>query len=86
MGKRTPIRPNYTANLAAMIAAGVAVKAMCERCEGSRDVDLAALVAVKGAEYDLWGRRTRCRITEGCEGWCRLYFNGRGRFEPMRDG
>lgn len=85
MGKRTPSRPTYTANLVALIAEDVTVKAMCERCNASRIVDLAALVAVKGADYDLWCRRTRCRITEGCGGWCRFYFNGRGRFEPMRD-
>lgn len=86
MGKRTPIRPAYTANLSALIAAAVPVRAMCDRCSGYRDVDLVELAAIKGAEYDLWGRRTRCRITPDCPGWNRFYFFGRGRYETMRNG
>jgi hypothetical protein len=58
---------------------------MCDTCSGYRDVDLAALALIKGAEYSLWGRRTRCRITSGCSGWNRFYVDGRGRFSPMRD-
>ena len=86
MGKRTPIRPSYTANLASLIEAGAHVQASCEKCHEWKDVDLVELAAVKGADYDLWGRRTRCRITIGCDGWNRFYCDGRGRFSPMRDG
>ena len=86
MGKSAPIRPSYTESLGALIAAGVRVRAMCDTCHGFRDVGLEALAGIKGADYDLWGRRTRCRIKSGCKGWNRFYFNaGRGRFEPMRD-
>jgi hypothetical protein len=45
MGKRTPIRPDYTASLATMIAANVRCRAMCDTCNGWRDLDLAALAA-----------------------------------------
>lgn len=85
MGKRPSIRPTYTASLAALIEAGIPVRASCHACGGWRDVDLVALAEVKGAGYDLWGKTTRCRITEGCAGRVRFLFYGRGRFEPMRD-
>lgn len=85
MGKRSSIRPAYTASLATLIAERIPVRAICEACKCYRDVDLEQLSSVKGAAYDLWGRRTRCRITEGCTGWNRFYFFGRGRFESMRD-
>jgi hypothetical protein len=85
MGKRTSLRPSWTADLAALIASETPVRASCHACEGWRDVDLEALAAVKGAHYDLWGKTTRCRITEGCNGKVRFMFYGRGRFEPMRD-
>lgn len=86
MGKRTPMRPSWTANLGVMIAGNVPVRAMCDSCDGYRDVDLVELAAIKGDGYDLWGRRTRCRITPGCGGWNRFYFYGRGRYETMRNG
>jgi hypothetical protein len=83
VGKRTPLRPAYTANLGTLIAADIPIRAMCDRCDGYRDVALRELAAVKGADYDLWGRRTRCRITAGCAGWNHFYFYGRGRYETM---
>jgi hypothetical protein len=86
VGKRTPIRPDYTASLATLIDSNTRVRAMCDTCSGYRDVDLVALSLVKGEGYSLWGRRTRCRITPGCLGFNRFYFDGRGRFSPMRDG
>lgn len=86
MGKRTPLRPSYAANLGTLIAADIPVRAICQSCSKYRDVDLVGLARVKGSDYDLWGRRTRCRITAGCDGWNRFYFYGRGRYEIMRDG
>ena len=86
MGKRTPGRPSYTASLATLIADGRKVQACCEKCREWKDVDLAELAAIKGADYDLWGRRTRCRITDGCGGWNRFYCDGRFGLTPMRDG
>lgn len=85
MGKGAPERPNYTQSLAGLINAEVSVRAMCDICDGFRDVDLEALARIKGDDYDLWGRTTRCRIEPGCDGRNRFYFDGRGRFEPMRD-
>lgn len=85
MGKRHPLRPSYAANLAALIADGRRVQACCEKCRQWKDVDLVALAAVMGEDYDLWNKTTQpCRITEGCDGRNRFYCNGRGRFEPMR--
>ena len=85
MGKRTSIRPSYTQTIGLLLDFNIPVRAMCDTCPGFRDVDLAALAAIKGEDYDLWGRRTRCRITEGCKGMNRFYFYGRGRYETMRD-
>lgn len=67
-----------------MIAERVRVRAMCDRCGKHRDIDLVEIARVKGLDYDLWGRRTRCRLTADCGGWNSFYFNGRGRFEPLR--
>jgi len=61
------------------------VPASCHTCGGWRDVDLAALAAVKGEDFDLWGKRTTCRIIAGCPGKIRLQFYARGRFEPIRE-
>jgi hypothetical protein len=58
---------------------------MCDKCDGYREVDLVQLAGAMGPDYDLWNRRTRCRITDGCTGWNRFYFHGRGRYETMRD-
>ena len=85
MGKRTPIRPAYTANLATMIAADVPCRAICDTCKGWRDLDLVALAEKIGADATLWGKRTRCRLTAGCAGVNRFYYGGSGRFSPMRD-
>lgn len=85
MGKRTPIRPDWTANLATLIASGEKVRAMCDRCPAYRDLDLPALAAAKGADFSLWGKVSHCRLTEGCPGRNRFYFSGRGKFSPMRD-
>ncbi len=68
-----------------MMEAGVACSARCDSCGKWKDVDLVALAQAKGKDFDLWGKRTRCRITDGCQGWNRFYCNGRGRLESMRD-
>lgn len=86
MGKRVPIRPSWTASLGTLIASETNVQACCEKCREWKVVDLVALAKSKGEDYDLWGRRTRCRITPGCTGWNRIYCDGRGRFAPMHDG
>ena len=68
MGKRTPIRPCYTTSLAKLIESGTRVQACCEKCREWKELDLVALAGIKGADYDLWGRRTRCRIFRAFSG------------------
>jgi hypothetical protein len=85
MGKRTPIRPGFTASLVTMIAAAVRCRAMCGTCSGWRELDLTALAAKIGPDATLWNKRTRCRITEGCGGINRFYYDGRGRLSSMRN-
>lgn len=85
MGKRTPLRPSWTANLGALIGEGIEVRAHCDRCEKWKDVDLHDLAASMGPDYDLWNRRTRCRFTPGCEGWNKFLHSGRGPLQPMWD-
>jgi len=85
MGKRSPLRPSWTCSLRALIEAGVTVRGMCDTCGQGRDVDLVRLAQIKGDAFDLWNRRTRCRLTAGCQGWNRFYHGGRGRMEAMRD-
>jgi hypothetical protein len=83
MGKGAPIR--HVSNIGDMIRREMTARAMCDTCAGWRDLDLLDLAESIGADYSLWNRRTRCRLTDGCQGINRFYCNGRGRFEPMRD-
>lgn len=86
MGKKVPIRASCTRNLATLIAAGAPVKASCSKCGEWKEVDLLRLILIKGETYDLWNRRTSCRITPGCPGKNRFHVHaGRGSFEPMWD-
>ncbi len=87
MGKSAPIRPGYTANIGLMIEHGVQCKEWCDRCKVRRMVDLVALAEKLGPEYDLWDRKTRCRMTPGCQGWNRFWHNWHGGFfTPMSGG
>lgn len=85
MGKGVPIRPDYVRSVGALIAAGVEVRASCTLCAGWRVVDLAAIAATRGADFSLWNKRARCRLTPGCAGVNRFRFNARGRSEPLWD-
>ena len=85
MGKRTPIRPAWADNLGTLIASGERVRASCDTCRKWKDVDLVALAAHRGEAFDLWGKRTRCRITPGCKGRVLFLVSGRGKFSPMKD-
>ncbi len=84
MGK-VSLRPSWTKNLGTLIAEGHIVRAWCDTCKGYRDVDLVKLAEIKGLDYDLWGRRTRCRLTPGCNGWNSFMHGGRGPLKNMRD-
>lgn len=67
------MRPSWTKDLATMIANDVLVDARCPTCNTTqKEIDLVALAAIKGGDYDLWNRTTACRFTPGCEG--RVHF------------
>lgn len=85
MGKGIPIRPGWAENLGTLIASGERVRASCDTCRGWKDVDLVALAAIKGEAYDLWNKRTSCKITPGCKGRVLFLVSGRGKFSPMKD-
>lgn len=86
MGKSAPHRPNWTKNIGALLDAGVTVRACCDgSCGKFKDIDLKTLVDIKGRDYDLWNRRSVCRLTEGCEGPVRFRFSGFAMMRPMWD-
>lgn len=84
-GKFGKMRPSWTTNLGTLIEAGHIVRAWCDKCGQTRDPDLVALAEIKGFDYSLWGKKTRCRMTPGCDGWNRFWYGGRGPLSPMRD-
>ena len=85
MARRTPIRPTWTKNLGAMIAEGITVRGSCDTCGQWRDVDLPRLASIKGEDFDLWNRRTRCQLTPDCKGRVRFLHSGRGPMAGMWD-
>ena len=60
------------------------VRVICDKCKGYRAVNVHALVTTKGPGYSLINRRARCRLTEGCDGWCHFYYAS-GVFRPLWD-
>ncbi|KKC27429.1 hypothetical protein [Sphingomonas sp. SRS2] len=58
------------------------VMVMCDTCKEARDVDLAAIVETKGADFSLINRRARCRLTAGCKGWNRFRYQS-GVMRPL---
>ena len=79
-------KPEECSSVGRMIAAGLRCTAFCGSCCRSREVALTAIAAAKGADFCLWNRRTRCRITDGCTGRPGFYFDDEeGRATPMWD-
>lgn len=73
------MRPSWTETIDAMIAEDVVVSAWCDTCRGhKREIDLHAVKAVKGGDYSLWERRTRCTFKEDCNGWVKFQYIRRG--------
>lgn len=68
-----------------MIANDIQCRAYCRKCQKWKDVDLVKLAEYKGADYNLWGRLTHCRMTDGCEGPAIFFHSGRGCLQPMMD-
>lgn len=85
VGKRRPCRPSYTRDVTALIESEIPVQAACDTCNSFGPVDLEALSARRGPDFDLWNRKSRCRFTPGCGGIVRFSFLGRGWRENMRD-
>lgn len=50
------------------------LRAECSVCHDGRAVDLDKVIALKGPDYSLINRRTKCTLTEACKGWIKFYF------------
>lgn len=59
-----------------------AVMVSCDTCKESRDVDLDAIIARKGAGFSLVNKRARCKLTPGCRGWNRFRYQ-HGVMRPL---
>ncbi len=78
-------RPPSTTSVGRMIREGVRVRVWCDTCDAAfREVDLQLIAETMGTDFDLWGKATHCRLTEGCRGRNRFYHNARGYFCRMR--
>lgn len=60
----------------------VHIRVGCDRCGEWRDVDLEALAKKVDANYSLINRRCKCRLTPGCDGWNRFFYQ-RGVFRNL---
>jgi hypothetical protein len=68
-----------------MIEAKAPIRVLCTKCGERRDLgrdDLRRLARIKGASYSLIGRRCRCRLTKGCRGHNRFYYQS-AVFRPL---
>lgn len=74
--------PLWVRTVGAMVEHGAEVRALCTKCHGGKDIDLAALLEKVGPDYSLINRRCRCRIQRGCDGWNRFYYLS-GVFRPL---
>jgi hypothetical protein len=81
MAKRAAFFPAWAQTLGAMLDEGAKVRAWCSACGRCTDVDIAALTAIKGRDYGLIDRRSRCKMT-GCKGWVRFHYS-HGVFRPL---
>ena len=59
-----------------------AVTVSCTACDEGRLVDLEALCMEMGARFSLINRRARCRLTPGCRGWNRFFYQS-GVMRPL---
>lgn len=86
MGKGTPERPAYTYSVGGLIKQGVEVRAWCNTCMAPYIVvDLARIAEARGDGFSLWGKKSSCRLTEGCKGVIRFFHGGRGMMSLMGD-
>lgn len=84
MAKRAAWIPTWVQTLDAAIADDARIMGVCSTCGQYRDVDLVALREIKGGSYSLINRRTRCKLTPGCQGWVKFHYL-HGVFRPLWD-
>jgi hypothetical protein len=61
-----------------------AVQVGCDLCKVRRDADLDGLIAARGVTFSLINKRYRCRLTKGCRGWNRFFYQS-GVMRPLWD-
>jgi hypothetical protein len=76
MGGRLPHSvPSWARNVGTLmlaVQAGEKVQVYCRGCRSHRPLtvdDLQRIEAAKGMRFSMTNRRTRCRLTRGCDGW-----------------
>jgi len=45
------------------------IQVRCRKCRQFKTLDIPTLTAKLGRDYRLLDKRTRCRLTPGCDGW-----------------
>lgn len=69
--------------LSDLIARRTRVYWLCQECRATADVDLPAILAAKGPDYDLTDKTAACR-TPGCGYWVTFYAQAGQRNTPLR--
>lgn len=84
MAKSSSILPSWVKTVGAMLEEGIEVRAWCDRnCTDWFVVDLEKLRRLKGPDYSLVNRRSRCK-TPGCTGWVKMHYP-HGVYRPLCD-
>lgn len=84
MAKARSMIPAWVRTVGAMIDEGIEIRANCDRhCADWFVVDLEKLRRLKGPDYSLVNRRSRCK-TPGCKGWVKFYYP-HGVYRPLCD-
>lgn len=84
MAKSAAWMPSKVQSVGAMQDTAARVEGWCSKCGQVRQVDYARLIASKGREYSLINRRTRCKLTAGCNGWVKFHYL-HGVMRPLFD-
>lgn len=74
--------PRWVETVGDMIEAKTIVRAACVKCRNFFDVDLAAILAIRGARYSLIDKRPRCKIST-CRGKC-FFLAAASSTSPLR--
>ena len=85
MAKGPESFPTHVATLGGMLDGDGKVQASCELCRvyvRFAKADIERMIAAKGRDYSLIGRRSRCKLTADCRGWVRFHFQS-GVYRPL---